>query len=147
MEIICENEKSTKDIAIKIAQILKPSDIISMNGDLGAGKTFFVRSVVQSFIASETVPSPTFTLVQIYETEKGSIWHFDLYRLKSGEEIYELGIEEAFIDGICFIEWSEKAKDYLPKNMHEIKIEAISENARKILISNGLAERLNGQHL
>ncbi len=144
MEFICENEQATKELAEKITSILNAGDIISMQGNLGVGKSFFVRSVVQSFLQDENVPSPTFTLVQTYETEIGSIWHFDLYRLKSPEEIYELGIEEAFIDGITFIEWAEKAGNLLPKNIHTIEIDIISETARKIKLSEGLAARLNG---
>ncbi len=144
MEIICNNEAETTNFAKNIANILQTGDIISMKGTLGAGKTFFVRSVVQNFLEEENVPSPTFTLVQIYETEKGSLWHFDLYRLKHPEEIYELGIEEAFSEGICFIEWAEKAGHLLPKHIHEIEIETLSENSRRIRLSDNLAARLNG---
>ncbi len=144
MEFLCENESATTELAKKIARVLKPSDVISMRGDLGVGKSFFVRSVVQHFLNQETIPSPTFTLVQMYDTEIGTLWHFDLYRLKDPYEIYELGIEEAFIDGICFIEWAEKAGNLLPKNIHTIELEIISEISRKIYISDGLAERING---
>ncbi len=144
MKFICENESSTQDLAKKLASVLQKGDIISLKGDLGAGKTFFVRSVIQNFLQEENVPSPTFTLVQIYETEIGKLWHFDLYRLKYPEEIYELGIEEAFIDGICFIEWAERAGNLLPKKTHTISIENISDNSRSIEISSGLAERLDG---
>lgn len=142
MEFICENEQETRELACRIAEVLRPADVISMQGSLGVGKSFFVRSVVRKFLEDENVPSPTFTLVQIYETEIGSIWHFDLYRLQSPDEIYELGMEEAFIDGICFIEWAERAANLLPERLHTIGLEIISATGRRIVISDGLAERL-----
>ncbi len=143
-EYICNTEEETRALAIKIADILSPRDIISLKGNLGVGKSFFVRSVIQSFLGEENIPSPTFTLVEVYETEIGSIWHFDLYRLKQAQEIYDLGIEEAFIEGISFIEWAENAQGYLPRNINEIELEIISETARKIKITGNIVEKLHG---
>lgn len=103
----------------------KPRDVILLYGDLGMGKTVFSRAFVQSLTSpDEDVPSPTFTLVQLYDTDKGTIWHFDLYRLKQPDEVYELGFEEALSDGISLIEWPERAERLYPRNRLEIRITA-----------------------
>ena len=108
-----------------LADLAKPRDVILLYGDLGMGKTVFSRAFVQSLTSpDEDVPSPTFTLVQLYDTEKGTIWHFDLYRLKQPDEVYELGFEEALSDGISLIEWPERAERLYPRNRLEIRITA-----------------------
>lgn len=111
----CEND--TIQCAQKFAQSLKGHEIIALDGTLGMGKTVFVRAVIQTLTTPKTdVPSPTFTLLQTYDTSKGTLYHFDFYRLKNPDEAYEVGIEDAFSDGICFIEWPEKIGNLLPKN-------------------------------
>lgn len=115
----------TYEIAQKIANISKPKDVLLLRGDLGAGKTEFARAFIRALTHDHMiVPSPTFTLVEIYETERAPIWHFDLYRLKSEDEIWDLGIEEAFYQGITLIEWPERlgkiftSQDYLDIFLH-----------------------------
>ncbi len=100
------------------------------------GKSFFCRHIIQSLNPQVThVPSPTFTLVQTYETPKGEIWHCDLYRLSHQEEIIELGLEEALSTAITLIEWPEKMGDFLPSNAIKIEIkQAAHENGREITI-------------
>ncbi len=94
--------------------------IIALRGDLGAGKTSFARSFISAAMGRpEEVPSPTFTLLQVYETPQefngGDIYHFDLYRLENPDDSLELGIEDAFSEGICLIEWPDRLGSWLPK--------------------------------
>jgi tRNA threonylcarbamoyladenosine biosynthesis protein TsaE len=111
--------------------------VVFMEGDLGAGKTTFVRAAIQALMgADEAVPSPTFTLVQTYDTPKGALWHYDLYRLQDPEEMIELGIEDAFENGIVFIEWSSRMGSVFQPRHYTITLATI-ENApdkRAILI-------------
>ncbi len=98
-----------------LAEIAKPGDVLALFGDLGAGKTTFARAFVRALTQTdEDVPSPTFTLVQTYDTKKGEVWHCDLYRLAKPDDAVELGIEDAFADSICLIEWPERLGRLLP---------------------------------
>ena len=81
---------------------------------MGAGKTSFARAFIRARGGDEGVPSPTFTLVQIYELRGGAVWHFDLYRLRAADEAWELGIEDAFREGISLVEWPERLGSLLP---------------------------------
>ncbi|MBP5534406.1 MAG: tRNA (adenosine(37)-N6)-threonylcarbamoyltransferase complex ATPase subunit type 1 TsaE [Alphaproteobacteria bacterium] len=119
----------TKHLAESLAKQLQVGDIIALYGTLGVGKTAFTRFLVQSFCGEkEEVPSPTFTLLQTYETEDFPIFHFDLYRLKKADEVLELGIEDAFYDGVSLIEWPEKMGGYLPeKKVLRVEIDCQDE--------------------
>ncbi|MBL0942404.1 MAG: tRNA (adenosine(37)-N6)-threonylcarbamoyltransferase complex ATPase subunit type 1 TsaE [Alphaproteobacteria bacterium] len=101
--------KETQKLASQLALQAKRGDIFTLKGDLGTGKTAFARYFIQACTQpSQEVPSPTFTLVQLYETAKFPLYHFDLYRLNSSSEVLELGIEEAFFEGVSLIEWPER---------------------------------------
>lgn len=114
---------ATQELAANLARVCKPGDVIALCGDLGAGKTEFARAFIRALTdADEDVPSPTFTLVQTYETESVEIWHFDLYRLEHAEEAFELGIEDAFQDAISLIEWPERLGPYLPRNRLDLRL-------------------------
>ncbi|WP_170760950.1 tRNA (adenosine(37)-N6)-threonylcarbamoyltransferase complex ATPase subunit type 1 TsaE [Ruegeria lacuscaerulensis] len=100
--------EETADLAARLGAELRPGDILLLEGEIGSGKTHFARSLIQSLMTvPEDVPSPTFTLVQAYDTEAGEIWHCDLYRLSAVEEIEELGLIEAFDAAICLVEWPD----------------------------------------
>lgn len=120
---ISRNEEDTLKIAAQFAKILKPGDIVALHGTLGVGKTAFTRGVIQALSDAKEVPSPTFTLLQTYDTAHFTLYHFDMYRLKSPEEAYEIGIEDAFADGVSFIEWPEKIGSLLPKKHIDVSIE------------------------
>jgi tRNA threonylcarbamoyladenosine biosynthesis protein TsaE len=103
----------TERLARRISKAAAPGDAIFLTGDLGSGKTTFARAFIRGRavrfgIEIGDVPSPTFTLVQLYEMPYGNIWHFDLYRLEHPRDAIELGIEDASRDGICLIEWPDR---------------------------------------
>ena len=120
------DEASTEALARRLAAISRPGDVLALWGDLGVGKTIFARAFVRARgDPFEDVPSPTFTLVQVYEPMDGSdgpTYHFDLFRLKSFEETYELGIEEAFGSGISLVEWPDRLGPLLPARRLDIKL-------------------------
>ena len=115
------DEAATGAFAARISALAASGDIIALKGDLGAGKTTFARGFIRARGGEEEVPSPTFTLVQVYELTLAAIWHFDLYRLKSPEEAWELGIEDAFNEGISLIEWPEQLGSLMPPRRLEIE--------------------------
>ena len=108
--------EATSDAARALAALCQPGDTLLMEGPVGAGKTHFARAFIQSLLeVPEDVPSPTFTIVQEYDTTKGSIWHCDLYRVGSSD-IDELGLVEAFDTAICLIEWPDRLGELSPSN-------------------------------
>lgn len=130
------SEAETKKFAIQCAENAKAGDIFLLNGPLGAGKSVFARGFIQHLAGAEIdVPSPTFTLVQIYDTAKASLWHFDLYRLEAPDEIYELGWEEALNNNILLIEWPERLGQLKPDTYKEIIIDPLANESRKITLN------------
>ena len=124
MKCLSQSEQDTIQFATQFAKTLKGNEIIALWGTLGMGKTVFARAVIRALTKrKEEVPSPTFTLLQTYEIKTGDIFHFDFYRLKTPEEAYEIGIEDAFNGGICLIEWPEKIGSILPKNAIHVYFE------------------------
>ncbi len=116
---------ATACFAADLGRKLVPGDTILLSGEVGAGKTHFARSLIQSLIARpEDVPSPTFTLVQTYDVPTGTIWHADLYRLTSTSEIEELGLIDAFDDAICLIEWPDRLGELRPRDALDITLSA-----------------------
>ena len=120
------DEGETSLLAQRIAAQLRPRDVLLLSGKLGMGKTFFARSLIRALMGSDiTVPSPSFSLVQTYDLPNQIIlWHFDLYRIKRSEEIWELGLEEALSDGISLIEWPERMGNYRPPDAMTLTITA-----------------------
>ena len=129
---LAETERLARHLALHAA----PGDVIGLCGPLGSGKTAFARAFIRARLGrpAEEVPSPTFTLVQLYEHAAGAIWHFDLYRLSAPEETYELGIEDAFAGAISLIEWPEKLGELLPRDRLEVRL-APGEDERGRLIT------------
>ena len=134
-EFISNSEDDTKKLAEKVADVAKIRDVFALYGTLGMGKSVFSRAFIQHLTAADDVPSPTFTLLQIYEAKDFDIYHYDMYRIKSPEEVFELGIEDAFYQGVSLIEWPEKMERYLPSHAIKIEILPLGENSRRILIS------------
>jgi tRNA threonylcarbamoyladenosine biosynthesis protein TsaE len=130
------DENATAGLAARLAAIARPGDAIALKGELGAGKTSFARAFIRARGGGETVPSPTFTLVQVYDLPGAAIWHFDLYRLRTPEEAWELGIEDAFGDGISLIEWPERLGTLLPADHLLIALDfADRPGARRAVLS------------
>ena len=131
---------ATRALAARLAPLLEAGDIIGLAGPLGAGKTAFARALIESLAelggAGEVgeVPSPTFTLVQVYETGAVPVWHFDLYRLDRAADALELAIEEAFASAISLIEWPERLEDLMPADWLEIGIARTAGQSRKAVI-------------
>ena len=110
-----ETEADTIALGRALADCLRPGDVLALEGPLGSGKSVLARGMIHSLCGSDTiVPSPTFTLVQIYETPRFSIWHCDLFRLEGPEETVELGLEEAFAEAVTLIEWPDRLESWIP---------------------------------
>ena len=127
--IICDlhlpNEFTTTSLAARMAPLLKIGDCILLEGDIGAGKTTFARSLIRARLGrQEDVPSPTFTLVQTYNDPAGDIWHCDLYRLTHPDEAEELGLIDAFNTAICLVEWPDRLGSDQPKNGSRLSFKA-----------------------
>lgn len=139
-EIFCKTEEDTKKLAQKLADNAKKGDVFALYGTLGMGKSVFARAFIQKLCCVEDVPSPTFTLLQTYSSSKGEIYHYDLYRLKHPDEVFELGFEDAVYGGITLVEWPENAGGWLPKDI--IKINIVShETGRLFRIDIGSEEK------
>ena len=109
-----------------------------LSGGLGAGKTTLARGAIEAWTGeAQEAPSPTYTLVQVYDGPRGQLWHVDLYRLKRAEEAWELGLEDAFADAACLIEWPERLDDMLPRDRLDIALETHGEGRRAKLSGRG----------
>lgn len=128
------DEQHTKTLAESLAKSAKKGDIFFLRGDLGVGKTTFARYFIRFFLGeNEVVPSPTFTLVQSYDTKALPLWHIDLYRLEDPEETFELGLEEIFENGVCLIEWPERMMAYAPERRIDLSFFQ-EEGERKVIV-------------
>ncbi|QFT58285.1 tRNA threonylcarbamoyladenosine biosynthesis protein TsaE [Sulfitobacter sp. THAF37] len=117
------NAEQTARYAVRLARGLTPGDVILLTGEVGTGKTHFARAAIQSMLPfPEDVPSPTFTLVQTYETPAAEIWHADLYRLGAVQEVEELGLIDAFETAICLVEWPDRLGNLAPPSALSLKI-------------------------
>jgi len=120
--------EATCALAHKLGAGLHPGDVLLLSGDIGAGKTHFARCLIQSLLkVPEDVPSPTFTLVQVYDTCAGDLWHSDLYRISGPDESIELGLTDAFETAICLVEWPDRLAELAPEDALHMAFEAAPE--------------------
>lgn len=133
MEFVSRSEKETFDFACDLASKLSGNKVICLNGELGAGKTVFVKGFCKFFEIDE-ISSPTFTLVNEYEGSR-SIFHFDVYRLADEDEFFAIGGDEYFERGICIIEWSDVISDVIPDDAIDVRIEKIDDDTRRIIVT------------
>ncbi len=132
MEYISNSLKQTLKIAENFAKTLKPNDVVLLNGEMGAGKTQFTKGIAKGLGIASDITSPTYAYMNDYD---GKLYHYDCYRLSSGEDAEALGLTDYFYaGGICVIEWSENISSVLPKNTITVKIEKLGEKSRKIII-------------
>jgi tRNA threonylcarbamoyladenosine biosynthesis protein TsaE len=116
---------------------VRTGDVIALHGDLGAGKTELARAIIRAAAGDPEliVPSPTFTLVEVYDTPDGAIWHFDLYRIDAPEQVWELGLEEALADGMSLIEWPERLGALLPARRLDLSLDITAGDARRACLT------------
>ena len=128
------SEEETLNFGKKLGSYLRKGDIITLTGELGAGKTKFTEGILSYFNLENEISSPTFTIVNEYINENINIYHFDVYRLSDSSEFYEIGGEEYFDKGICIIEWAELIEDALPSEYLKVSIikDNLNENRRII---------------
>lgn len=126
--IALEDPAATAGFGRRLAAQLRAGDVILLKGELGAGKTTLARAVIAALCGVDDAPSPTYTLVQTYETENGTpLWHADLYRIEDAAELEELGLDDAFDDAITLVEWPDRLGDWLPADRLEISIGASAD--------------------
>ena len=137
MEFITHSPEQTETVGAALGKQLKPGTIIAYQGDLGAGKTAFTRGVACGLGAKESVTSPTYTIVNEYLSGKYPLFHFDMYRLASSEDLFDIGWED-YLDrgGVCAVEWSENVADAM-ENAVIVTIEKLGEDSRRITIEGG----------
>ena len=138
MEFITNAPEQTELVGAKLAQQLTAGTIIAYKGDLGAGKTAFTRGLARGLGAKESVTSPTYTIVNEYLSGRLPLFHFDMYRLHSADELFDIGWED-YLDrgGVCAVEWSENVADAL-ENPITVTIEKLGEDSRRITITGGI---------
>ena len=115
----------TETLGKALAGVLRRGDVIALGGPLGAGKTALARAIIRALGVHDDVPSPTFTLVQTYPVpgrDFEAVWHFDLYRIETPDDVWELGVEEALETGVCLIEWPDKWGKDLPRDRLDITL-------------------------
>lgn len=124
MKIESFSDKDTFEFGKKLGSIAKPGEIYTLVGDLGVGKTVFTQGFAKGLGIDEAICSPTFTIVQIYETGRLPFYHFDVYRIADIEEMDEIGYEDCFYgEGVCLIEWANLIQEILPPAIKQVTIE------------------------
>ena len=133
LRIISHSPEETRALGEKLAARLAPGDVVILEGELGAGKSELARGIAKGLGVQETVTSPSFTILNVYESGRCPLYHFDWYRLESAEELFELGLEEYLGgDGIAVVEWAEKCPEALPEKTIRIRLEATGDEERRI---------------
>ena len=137
MEVISHSPAQTEAVGEALGKILKPGTVIAYRGDLGAGKTAFTRGLARGLGCEEAVTSPTYTIVNEYLSGRLPLFHFDMYRLGSSDELFDIGWED-YLErgGICAVEWSENVSDAM-ENALIIRIEKTGETSRTITLEGG----------
>lgn len=132
MEYVSNSLNETIEIAKTYAKTLQKGDVVLLNGEMGAGKTAFTKGLALGLDIKSEVTSPTYAYLNDYE---GKLYHYDCYRLTSGEDAEALGLTDYFyLDGVCVLEWAQNIKSALPKKVKVVEIQKINETTRKIIL-------------
>ena len=139
MEFITNSPEETEKVGQALGKILTPGTVLAYTGDLGAGKTAFTRGLARGLGATEAVTSPTYTIVNEYLSGRMPLFHFDMYRLSSADDLWDIGWED-YLErgGVCAVEWSENVADALDGAIR-IHIQKTGEETRRIIIEGGVA--------
>ncbi len=137
MEFITNAPEGTEAVGAGLAKVLTAGAVVAYRGDLGAGKTAFTRGLARGLGATEPVTSPTYTIVNEYLSGRLPLFHFDMYRLRSADDLFDIGWED-YLDrgGVCAVEWSENVADAL-ENPITVTIEKLGEDSRRITVTGG----------
>ena len=144
MEFITHSPEETEALGERLAKILTPDTILAYRGDLGAGKTAFTRGLARGLGCTEQVTSPTYTIVNEYLGGRLPLFHFDMYRLRSSDDLFDIGWDDYLErNGICAVEWSENVADAMEDPV-TVTIEKIGENSRRITVERSEKNALTG---
>ena len=132
-KFLSKSPEETEEIAVRLSKTLQGTEVVAMFGGLGAGKTAFARGIAKGLGISDCVSSPTFALVNEYEG-KFNVYHFDMYRINSYDDLYTTGFFDYMGNGVLIIEWSENIEGFLPENRINVTMKYISETEREITV-------------
>ena len=137
MEFITRSPEETEGVGQALGKVLTPGTVLAYEGDLGAGKTAFTRGLARGLGATEQVTSPTYTIVNEYLSGRMPLFHFDMYRLASSDDLWDIGWED-YLErgGVCAVEWSENVADMM-EDAVRIRIEKLGEDVRRITVTGG----------
>ena len=137
MEYITGSPEETEAVGAALGRVLTPGSVVAYRGDLGAGKTAFTRGLARGLGCTDTVTSPTYTIVNEYLSGRIPLFHFDMYRLRSSDDLWDIGWED-YLErgGVCAVEWSENVAEAMEKPI-TVAIEKLGENTRRITIEGG----------
>ena len=137
MEFLTHSPAETEAVGTALGKILTPGTILAYEGDLGAGKTAFTRGLAQGLGCTDMVTSPTYTIVNEYLSGRMPLFHFDMYRLRSSDDLFDIGWED-YLErgGVCAVEWSENVRDAM-ENAITIRIEKTGDESRRITVEGG----------
>jgi tRNA threonylcarbamoyladenosine biosynthesis protein TsaE len=136
MKILTKDEKGTYELGVKIGKHLKNGDVLSINGELGAGKTHMTKGIAKGLDVDDYITSPSFTILNVYEG-RIPLFHFDVYRIDDIREMYDIGFDEyLYGDGVCVVEWGTIVSELLPDDTIKIYINKLDDNTREIEILN-----------
>ena len=139
MEYLSNSAQETEALGERLAAVLRPGDVVAYTGDLGAGKTAFTRGLARGLGVPDRVTSPTFTIVNEYEGGRLPLFHFDLYRMESPEELFDIGWEDYLArGGVCAVEWSERMEDALEPGAVRVDIRRGGDDGQRLITIEGV---------